>query len=257
MDRNENKKKRLDVALVDLGLVVDLKSAQAQIMSGNVVVDDQRVEKSGHMVKGTQKVRLKREISRFVSRGGDKLDNAFEDLKIRTTLQDAIVLDVGSSTGGFTDASLQAGAACVYSVDVGTNQLDQRLRNRDDVHVFEKTDIRDFVQPGGEPVNFVVGDVSFVPLARVIDGVLSAAPNQHCRFLLLVKPQFELPVDLIPSGGVITDESLQNEALEKVVEVLRSRHMVDIKTIPARPRGKAGNLEYFVMFRRDSAKLVD
>src|SRR6478735_3134670 len=153
-------KYRLDERLVSLGLMGDLTEARALIMAGQVLVDEQRIDKPGHLVRDGQNLRLK-DQKRFVSRGGEKLWGAVHDLGLAASLQGATVLDCGASTGGFTDCCLQLGAKKVYALDVGHNQLAWKLRTDPRVVVREQCDIRQVVGIIDETIDFVVADISF------------------------------------------------------------------------------------------------
>ena len=239
----KTKKIRLDQALVDRGLVSEIREARARILAGDVVVENQRVDKAGLTILSSAAIRLKDE-GRFVSRGGDKLFAASEDFGLLEEFKGKIVLDVGASTGGFTDCCLQLGAIRAYAVDVGTNQLAWSLRQDPRVISHEKTDIRDFSPPEGLDIDWVVADVSFTSLTRLLDKIIEAAPR--AKLLLLVKPQFELPRDLIPAGGVVVDDNDRLEAVLLVENTLKAKGFVILNKKDARIEGRAGNREIFI-----------
>lgn len=240
----KRKKARLDDELVRRGLADAKKTAQARIMAGDVVVDDQRVDKPSTMIYQDAVVRLK-DDGPFVSRGGDKLFAAIEDLGLKEQFKDKIVLDVGASTGGFTDCCLQLGAARVIAVDVGTNQLAWTLRNDPRVLSVEQTDIRTYEAPKDLTFDWVVADVSFNSLARLASAIVKLAPQ--ARLLLLIKPQFELPRELVPSGGVVTNNDDRHAALELAKSALEECGKKITAQIDARVAGRSGNREIFVL----------
>ena len=238
------KKKRLDLMLVERGLADTLTSAQALVMAGKVLVNDQRVDKSGSLVHADDTLRVK-EASKFVSRGGDKLAAALVDLHLSESLLGLVVLDVGASTGGFTHCCLERGAKQVIALDVGSNQLAWELRTDPRVTVLEQTNIRDFVPAEHPPVQFVVADISFNSLARLAPALKEAAPGLGVHFLLLVKPQFELARELIPDGGVVLDPGLRAAAAEQVAAAFAAVGLTGGVTIDCRLAGRAGNQELF------------
>ncbi len=246
MNKPRDDKARLDQLLVTRGLADSLDTAKRLIMAGEVVVGDQRVDKPGTLVRRDDALRLKDSGGRFVSRGGDKLQAALDDLGLAAGLRDAVVLDVGASTGGFTDCCLKLGARHVIALDVGTNQLVWELRQDKRVTVLEGTDIRAFDRAAHPKPDFVVADVSFNSLARLADAFVAAAPG--ARFLLLVKPQFELRRGQIPEGGVVEDQALKDEAVEKVTAAFVKLGLKRQAAVESKLAGRAGNREIFLYF---------
>lgn len=245
---NSPKRRKLEDLVVELGLAETLAKSRALIMAGEVVVNDQRVDKPGHLVLVGAQVRLKRESARYVGRGGEKLAGAFEDFGVTDTLADSVVLDVGSSTGGFTDACLQAGARKVYALDVGTNQLAWSLRQDHRVVVLEKLDIRQLSPLEIEPPDWVVVDVSFISLKPLLSSLLQFGHGRTCRYLLLVKPQFELARHDVPEGGVVKSDVDRTQAVNSVREGLRSLGIHDVTAHDCRIPGREGNREVFLYF---------
>jgi 23S rRNA (cytidine1920-2'-O)/16S rRNA (cytidine1409-2'-O)-methyltransferase len=239
------RKRRVDEILVERGLAETVERARALVLAGKVVAGDQRVDKPSQLVAPDTPVRVKDE-SRFVSRGGDKLHAALEDFGLLAAVRGKTVLDVGASTGGFTDCCLHLGAAHVIALDVGTAQLAWELRQDARVTVLEKTDVRDFDPGAHPPVAFVVADVSFNSLARLAPALRAAAPGAGVTFVLLVKPQFELPRAAIPDGGVVVDEAMRQAAAAAVVEALAAAGLSGARTVDARVAGRAGNREIFL-----------
>lgn len=237
-------KRRLDEELVRRGIADSLRAAQAFIMAGDIVVNDQRVDKAGLMV-GEDAVIRQRDEGKYVSRGGDKLAGAIQDFQLADAFQGKTVLDVGASTGGFTDCCLQHGAKRVVAVDVGTNQLAWKLRNDTRVVSVEKTDIRTFQPEGEYQFDWVVADVSFNSIARLAEALARLAPT--ARMLLLIKPQFELPRELVPSGGVVTSDEDRETALQIATDALLQHRLVMTGQKDARIAGRTGNREIFVL----------
>ena len=236
-------KSRLDELLVRRGFSDSLSNAKAMIMSGDVIVDDQRVDKPGTTVSVTASIRLKDE-GRFVSRGGDKLDGAIQDLNLADQFMGKTILDIGASTGGFTDCVLSHGAASVIAIDVGTAQLAWKLRQDHRVTSIEKLDIRDFDGSAHPKIDWVVADVSFTSLAKLVPDIRRVAP--YAAVLLLVKPQFELPREMVPNGGIVTDDDDRKLALRHVREALEANGYLIRAEVDAQVAGKQGNREIFI-----------
>lgn len=236
---------RLDELLVKKGLAPSLTEAKALIMAGQVLVQDQRVDKPGSLIRADLSIRVK-DTGRFVSRGGEKLAHALTDLGLTETMRGSIVLDVGASTGGFTHCCLSLGAKHVIALDVGSNQLAWELRQDPRVTVLEQTDIRAFDPSQHPAVNFVVADVSFNSLARLAPALRRAAPGTHVPFVLLVKPQFELPKEKVPSGGVVENEDARQEAVALVRASFFALGFSKARIVDSRIPGKTGNREIFL-----------
>jgi 23S rRNA (cytidine1920-2'-O)/16S rRNA (cytidine1409-2'-O)-methyltransferase len=234
---------RLDALLVNRGLADALSLAQAMVMAGEVIVNEQRVDKPGSKVPSDAMIRLKDE-GRFVSRGGDKLDAAIADLEIPAQFKDKTILDIGASTGGFTDCLLSHGAKYVIALDVGTAQLAWKLRMDPRVESLEQTDIKSFISKTPESIDWVVADLSFTSLAKHIPDIQRVAPN--AKILLLIKPQFELPRAKIPSGGVVTNESDRMAALDQVKSALVTAGYEILGHADAKIPGRQGNREIFI-----------
>ncbi len=219
-------KTRLDKLIFERGLTPSRERAQAMILAGNVLVNGQKVEKAGAGVEADAEIRLLGEDLKYVSRGGLKLERALEYWKIDVTGK--VCLDVGASTGGFTDCLLQHGAARVIGVDTGHGQIDFRLRQDPRVRLLEKTNARYLTRDQlGEVVDFIVMDVSFISATLVLPAVITAAfpsPPSGRQMVVLVKPQFEVGRELVGKGGIVRDEAAQLAAVEKVRQALdRSR----------------------------------
>ena len=244
-------KVRLDKLLVDRGLAASRERAQALILAGKVLVDDQKHEKSGAQVAEDCAIRLLGEDLKYVSRGGLKLEGALAHWNIRVTGK--ICLDVGASTGGFTDCLLQHGAARVIAVDTGYGQMDFKLRQNTQVRLLEKTNARYLTREAlGETVDLIVMDVSFISATLVLPAAVAAAfpaspDERHGRqIVVLVKPQFEAGREHVGKGGIVRDEAAQLAAVEKVRTTLQSLGMVRTDSIDSPILGAEGNREFLL-----------
>ena len=240
---------RLDVLLVERRLAPTRQRARALIMAGKVCVDDRTVDKPGTRIAASSTIRLRVPDHPYVSRGGVKLEGALDDLSVDVTGLDC--LDIGSSTGGFTDCLLRHGAARVVAVDVGTNQLDWSLRNDPRIEVHEQTDIRTFDgQAAGPPFSLAVIDVSFISLRLVLPpAVPLVQPGGH--ILAMLKPQFEVGRERVGKGGVVKDDAVRAEAIAEVREFAEGLGLQYLGGADSRIRGaKKGNLEHFLLWSR-------
>ncbi len=236
-------KKRLDVLLVERGLAESRSKAQAVILAGKVRVGRQRSDKAGAMVPDDSGIEITGRDLRYASRGGLKLEGALEDFGIQPT--DKICLDVGCSTGGFTDCLLQHDAVRVYAVDVTTSQLAWKLQCDPRVVPIEKN--ARFLAPedlGGQP-SLVTVDLSFISITKVLSRLTTlAAPRPD--FLILVKPQFELERKDVGRGGIVRDPALHQRAIERVRAAAVSAGLEILGVRPSRVTGAEGNQEFFV-----------
>jgi 23S rRNA (cytidine1920-2'-O)/16S rRNA (cytidine1409-2'-O)-methyltransferase len=244
---------RLDQYLVEKGLAPTREKAQALIMSGLVLVDGKTADKPGQRVKENVKVEIK-EPFRYVSRGGYKLEHALE--KLGLSVEGFTVLDVGSSTGGFTDCLLQKGAKRVYAVDVGRAQMDQKLRRDPRVVLYEETDARELTEKHiPEKVDLITMDVSFISSKKLLPVVVKFLKEEG--FLLaLVKPQFELPPKFVKKG-VVKDDEKKAQAVLDVANFLKELGFSVLRVIKARPRGTKGNEEFFLFAKRGQEGIED
>ena len=209
-------KERIDLLLVEQGFYESREKAKAALMAGLVLVDGERIEKSGTKVPRTATITVKGSIHPYVSRGGLKLEKALKHFSI--DMQGLTMLDIGSSTGGFTDCALQHGASYVYAIDVGYNQLDWSLRQDERVCVMERTNFR-YMQPEdlkGPVPGFATIDVSFISL-RIILPALSGLIGKHSGVMALIKPQFEAGREKVGKHGVVRDSSVHEEVLTHVL----------------------------------------
>ena len=244
MQASNQRKTRLDLLLVDRGLAESRAKAQAMILAGHVLVNEQRLEKCGAAVMEDAAVRLLAQPSKYVSRGGLKLQGALEHFRIIT--DGKICLDVGASTGGFTDCLLQKGAAKVYAVDVGTNQLSWKLRNDPRVVVREKVNARELeFKTIGECVELATMDVSFIS-ATLILPALPKLLVPGAEILVLVKPQFEVGRAQVGYGGIVRDAALHQEAVAKVSRKLLELGFSGLASVESPLPGMEGNREFFL-----------
>ncbi len=229
--------------MIEQRLAESEELAKALVMAGKVVVNDQRAVKAGDMISQDARVRIKGSSS-FVSRGGEKLQGALKDFCV--DVEGKIALDVGASTGGFTDCLIQNGAAKVYALDVGTNQLAWKLRNDSRVESIEKTDIRKIEKVIDEAIEIVVADISFNSLSRLIDPILGAVPKKGVSFLLLIKPQFELSSFEVGEGGIVESPAMREKAVKKVIAAMNERGFTDVQFEDCQLKGRYGNQEIFL-----------
>ena len=237
-------KVRADQLLVARGLTESRTRAQALILAGNVFAGDRRVAKAGDMLAEDAALTVKGRDHPWVSRGGVKLDHGLTHFGFDAT--DAVALDVGSSTGGFTDVLLSRGAAKVYAVDVGTNQLAWKLRSDPRVLVHEQTNARDLTSAiVPEPVDIIVCDASFISLAKVLDAALDLA-KPGAMLVALVKPQFEAGREEVGKGGVVRDPEVHQRVCDAAAEWVRGKgwRVLGVEKSPI--TGPEGNVEFLL-----------
>ena len=227
---------------MEQGLAPSLEKARALILAGQVSCGQRRVEKAGDLLPADVELSLAAG-AKYVSRGGLKLEHALDRLHVDPSGRRC--LDVGSSTGGFTDCLLQRGAASVVAVDVGAGQLDWRLRNDPRVSVLEGVNARE-LQPSqvGEAPSLVVGDVAFISLAKVLPALRRCAPD--AEMLLLVKPQFEAARELVGKGGVVRDPATWRDVLVRIATALNDQGCSVLGATASPIAGPAGNREFFL-----------
>ncbi|MDO5424455.1 MAG: TlyA family RNA methyltransferase [Eubacteriales bacterium] len=241
-------KERLDVLMVKRALASSREKAKAVIMSGNVFVDGQREDKAGSMFPEDVEITVKGSTLKYVSRGGLKLEKAMSHFDL--TLEGKVCMDVGSSTGGFTDCMLQNGAVKVYAIDVGHGQLDWKLRQDPRVVCMEKTNIR-YVTPDqiAEKPAFSSIDVSFISLTKVLLPVRELL-TEDGEVVCLIKPQFEAGREKVGKKGVVRDQAVHLEVIEKVI-AYASGIWYEIKNLEFSPiKGPEGNIEYLLHLRK-------
>ncbi|GAB6160222.1 TlyA family RNA methyltransferase [Howardella ureilytica] len=237
-------KKRLDVLLVERNLIGSREKAKALIMAGSVYVNGQKETKAGDTFSDDCDIVVKDEKPPFVSRGGLKLDKAVKAFNI--DLHGMVCMDIGASTGGFTDCMLQNGALKVYSIDVGHGQLAWSLRNDKRVVCMEKTNFR-YLTPDdiGEPIDFAGCDVSFISLEKILPAAYSIIKD-GARMVCLIKPQFEAGRDKVGKHGVVRDINVHKEVIENVIEfAINSKfNIIGLDYSPI--KGPEGNIEYLL-----------
>lgn len=238
------KKERLDVLLVARGLASSREKAKAIIMSGIVYVDGNKEDKSGTTFPDTVDIQVKGNTLRYVSRGGLKLEKAMNEFGLK--LNDYVCMDVGSSTGGFTDCMLQNGATKVYAVDVGHGQLDWKLRNDERVVCMEKTNIR-YVTPEDidDVLDFASIDVSFISLTKVLLPVKELL-KEDGHIVCLIKPQFEAGREKVGKKGVVRDKKVHEEVIDLVKSYAESIELFPLKLDFSPVKGPEGNIEYLL-----------
>ena len=243
----KEEKERLDVLLVKRGLAESREKAKAVIMAGEVFVNNQREDKAGQTFPVTAAIEVRGKKMKYVSRGGYKLEKAMESFPI--VLNDCVCMDVGSSTGGFTDCMLQNGATKVYAVDVGYGQLDWKLRGDPRVVCMERTNARYLTHEQiPEELDFASVDVSFISLRLILpalDGLLSPEGEAVC----LVKPQFEAGREKVGKKGVVRDPAVHLEVLEAFLEHAKESNFTVLGITYSPIRGPEGNIEYLGYLR--------
>lgn len=246
---------RLDQLLVGRGLFPTRRRAQGAIMAGIVYVDGEKVDKAGTRIPNDADVQIRGDVMPYVSRGGLKLEAALEGFAFDP--QNMVALDVGASTGGFTDCLLQAGAAKVYAVDVGYGQLDWTLRNDPRVVVMERTNARYLTtEDVGEAVDVVVSDVSFIGLDKIFPAVAPLLKDDG-HFIGLVKPQFEAGRKHVGKHGVVRDGDVHADVLRRVGQSAAESGLHPRAVRPSPITGPKGNVEYLLLARKGRASLTE
>jgi 23S rRNA (cytidine1920-2'-O)/16S rRNA (cytidine1409-2'-O)-methyltransferase len=240
-------RKRLDVLLVERGLAESSHKAQAMILAGEVEVDQQRADKAGLIVPQTAHIEVHTRQQKYASRGGIKLEGALVDFHISPAGKTC--LDIGASTGGFTDCLLQNQAARVYAVDVNTDQLAWKLRGDPRVTRIEKNARELAAQDLPDAVDLVVVDVSFISVTRVLTGA-SACAKVGADLLVLVKPQFELERQDVGKGGIVREKELHDKAVAAVQKAMEAAGLQVLGLATSRLPGAEGNQEYFLHARK-------
>jgi 23S rRNA (cytidine1920-2'-O)/16S rRNA (cytidine1409-2'-O)-methyltransferase len=240
-------RKRLDVLLVERGLAESSHKAQAMILAGEVEVDQQRADKAGLILPETAHIEVHSRQQKYASRGGIKLEGALVDFHISPAGRTC--LDIGASTGGFTDCLLQNQAARVYAVDVNTDQLAWKLRGDPRVTRIEKNARELVAQDLPDAVDLVVVDVSFISVTRVLTGA-SACAKVGADLLVLVKPQFELERQHVGKGGIVREKELHDKAVAAVQKAMEAAGLQVLGLAPSRLPGAEGNQEYFLHARK-------
>jgi 23S rRNA (cytidine1920-2'-O)/16S rRNA (cytidine1409-2'-O)-methyltransferase len=241
---------RLDLLLVERGLADTRTKAQALVLAGNVLVDGRTVDKPGTMVAGDAAIAV-RPAPPYVSRGGVKLERAFDEFGL--VAHGLVVIDIGASTGGFTDLLLKRGASRVYAIDVGYGQLDWRLRNDPRVVVMERTNIRN-VERLPELADAAVIDVSFISLDLVLPVVVNLIKPDGW-IVALIKPQFEAGREQVGKGGVVRDPNVHRRVCSKIIDVARALGL-NVAGVTSSPlKGPAGNREFLAYLARNAVEI--
>jgi len=257
MVKESSSKLRLDKLLLDRGLVPSRERAQALVLAGKVLVNGQKIEKSGATVDASSEIRLLGDDLKYVGRGGLKLERALQHWKI--DVRDRVCIDVGTSTGGFTDCLLQHSAARVIAIDTGQGQIAFQLRQDPRVRLLEKTNARYLTREQlGEVADFIAVDVSFISAALVLPAVISAAfPHDNNKsgdagtragreLVVLVKPQFEVGRKLVGKGGIVRDAAARQQAVEKIRTAVQAFGPASIDVIESPILGAEGNREFLL-----------
>ena len=243
-------KKRLDLILFEKGYFDSREKAKREILAANVIINEQAITKAGTMLKEEEikSIRIKNKLN-YVSRGGLKLEGAIKYFNI--DFNDKIVLDIGASTGGFTDCALKNNAKYVYSLDVGTNQLDYSLRINEKVKSIENTHINklDFDMLDKGLADIVVADVSFISLTKISTYVKKFSKDNSCA-VLLIKPQFEVGKENIGKNGIVKEQNVRDEAIKKVINCFKELEYEIIGVEESPIKGTKGNIEYLLYIRK-------
>ncbi|MFC1517227.1 TlyA family RNA methyltransferase [Candidatus Margulisiibacteriota bacterium] len=243
-----NKKARLDVLLTEKGLAESRNKAQALIMSGNVLVNEKKIDKPGTSVPIDGIIRILGDNNPYVSRGGLKLEGALKEFKYDP--KDKVVLDVGASTGGFTDCLLQKGAKHVIALDVGHNQIDYKLRKDPRVTVIEKYNARDLKPEDLKSTpDLVVMDVSFISITKILPALKNIL-SSGADIISLVKPQFEAGKEQVEKGGLINDPLVQQQVLGDITKAAADLGFTILDTCTSPITGKDGNKEFFIHLKK-------
>ena len=242
---------RLDQLLVDRGLAASRERAKRRIMAGEVLVDEQKIDKAGTMVKPEAKIRLLGEDLPYVSRGGLKLEKAMKTFGV--TLAGKVAADIGASTGGFTDCMLQNGARKVFAIDVGYGQLAWKLRTDERVVNMERTNIRYVTRDDlGEPIDFASIDVAFISPARVLPAAQDLL-TEAGELVALIKPQFEAGREHVGKKGVVRDPKIHESVIKNVVALARGLAFVTKALTFSPVKGPEGNIEYLIWLTKDDS----
>ncbi|MCR6515856.1 TlyA family RNA methyltransferase [Clostridium sp. LY3-2] len=247
-----DKKERLDILLVDKGIIESREKAKTSIMAGLVFIDGQRVDKPGAKVNVDSEIEFKGKKLKYVSRGGLKLEKALKEFPL--TLEGKVCMDIGASTGGFTDCMLQNGAKKVFSVDVGYGQFAWKLRTDERVVCMERTNIR-YVTPEdiGEKIDFASIDVSFISLKTIMPATINLLSDVG-EVVALIKPQFEAGKGKVGKKGVVRELSIHKEVVYGIVDFLLENNLNIINLSFSPIKGPEGNIEYLVYFSKDLNK---
>ena len=247
----KTRKLRLDRLLVGRGLSESRERAQAMIVAGQILVGGQKRDKAGTLVPEDAEIRVLGEPLTYVSRGGRKLEAALKGFRV--AVEGKVALDVGASTGGFTDCLLQSGVKKVYAVDVGYGQMAWKLRQDARVVTIERTNIRE-IDPSllPEPIDIAVADVSFISLEKVVPGILQFL-KPGGEIIALIKPQFEVGKGQVGKGGIVRDAAARTAAVNRIIDCFRGLGLEVKGVMPSPITGQDGNVEYLIHAVRQGA----
>lgn len=249
-------KTRLDLLLVERGLFPSREQARAAIMAGEVLVDEVKIDKAGAAVKEDCAIRLLGQKLPYVSRGGLKLEKAIAVFDL--DLKGKKIIDIGSSTGGFTDCCLQNGAALVYAVDVGTNQLAWKLRSDPRVRVLEKTNARSLDRSIiDDDVDMLVADVSFISLTLALPAAMQHHLKDGGEVVCLIKPQFEAGREAVGKGGIVRDAATHRRVIDKMIDAFGEMGLIVAGLNYSPITGADGNIEYLIYAKKTAAPETD
>ncbi|MBK9620391.1 MAG: TlyA family RNA methyltransferase [Candidatus Obscuribacter sp.] len=260
---SQSNKNRLDQILLDRGLFPSRETARTAIIDGGVIVNGEKITKAGYAVRIDAQIEVLERFKKapYVSRGGLKLARALEYFKV--PVQDKVAIDVGASTGGFTDCLLQNGAAFVYAVDVGYGQIDWSLRTNDKVRVIERTNIRNLTsaallsEPQDQPPSLAVMDCSFISVIKTVPPTI-ALMTPDLEMIILIKPQFEAGRGKVGKGGVVREPALHLELLQETIAALLQIEPLKLKGLTYSPiKGPSGNIEYLLYLTSKSTEAID
>lgn len=246
---SDHKKKRLDILLVDLDLADSRNKAVSLIMSGKVFFDEKKIDKSGYIIKSSGLLKVKKDKT-WVSRGGLKLDHAIKAFKLN--VYNKICLDVGCSSGGFSNVLLDRNAKFVYGVDVGYGQIDLKIRNNERFKIFERTNVKNLDKVFSKKIiDFVVCDVSFISLKKAIPPILEFI-KKNGDLCLLIKPQFEVGKNYLPKGGIVKDNMKHQEVFNEIKFFFETNYNLVFKSKCESPiKGQKGNKEFFILMTKN------
>lgn len=260
---SQSNKNRLDQILLDRGLFPSRESARTAIIDGGIIVNGEKITKAGFAVRIDAQIEVLERFKKapYVSRGGLKLARALEYFAV--PVKDKIAIDVGASTGGFTDCLLQNGAAFVYAVDVGYGQIDWSLRTNDKVRVIERTNIRNLTsaglltQPQDRPPSLAVMDCSFISVLKTVPPTI-ALMTPELEMVILIKPQFEAGRGKVGKGGVVREPALHLELLQETIDALLQIEPLKLKGLTYSPiKGPSGNIEYLLYLSSSGNQNID
>ena len=250
LDESQRKKlsQRVDYHLLELGFAQTLDHAKALVMAGQVIANNQRIDKPAEYLKPGSKIRIKG-LRPYCSRGGEKLLGAMKAFRLINAFSGKRVLDIGSSSGGFSDCALKHGAKEVIALDVGTNQLNWKLRQDPRIVSLEQTDIREFKRSSFGPIDWILVDISFNRLACLASAISNAAPGKVSA-LLLVKPQFELDSSNVGPNGIVNSKTLRSQACQTVQRAFIEEGFSKAGETNSILKGRTGNQETFLYLTR-------